>query len=177
VTDSTRIDAPVAVKDTLVERALHWLLCKLFKRRDIIIGGELYLRRWFVTPRHWPIRVFLHCIRKPDDQGTLHDHPWDFTTLSLARGYSEIYYDYELVPHIALAPIRCLKRRNSSFIRSLAAEHTHAVDPKRGPAWTLVFARRSRRVWGFHTPEGWVDWRTFLGLPPETPDHLEDEIR
>lgn len=160
------------------ERVLMFVLLLLFKRRDIIIGDELYMRRFFVSPRTWAKRFFLHCILKPDDQRVLHDHPWDFTTLVLARGYTETFKD-KIASYTDGFPIFqiVINRTRLSLprqMRTYAAEHTHAVNPDRGPAWTLVCASQARRTWGFHTPEGWRDWRTYLGLPQDTPDHPED---
>lgn len=137
-----------------LEKRLHKVLNKVFERRDVIVEGELYLRRWYV---HFgdDLRVFLHYIGKSDDTRVLHDHPWDFRTVVLARGYRE---------HLPggrtrrVGPLRTLK---------LAAEHVHAVSPAWGPAWTLVLAKPARRVWGFHTKQGWQDWRTYLDEPDE----------
>jgi hypothetical protein len=165
---------------TRFERVLHFILLMLFKRRDIIIGGELYMRRFFVSPRSWKKRLFLHCIIKPDDQRVLHDHPWDFATLILARGYAETFVD-AIRCDTPIGPqtgyyVRVNRTRISlpRQFRKYKAYHTHAVNPFKGPAWTLVIAEQATRTWGFHTAEGWMDWRTYLGLPQDTPDHPED---
>jgi len=32
-------------------------------------------------------------------------------------------------------------------------------------AWNIT--ARKRREWGFHTPQGWVDWRDYHGITRE----------
>ena len=47
---------------------------------DFVIGAD-YLRRWWVIPRNDSQNVYLHDIRKSDDDRALHDHPWPKGTL------------------------------------------------------------------------------------------------
>ena len=151
------------------EGLAHRVLERLFKYRDIVkvVGGEpsLYLRRYFIfrTERFPNNRIFLHFIARDDDDRDLHDHPWDFSSFILKGGYKEylpggekrLLFDFD-------------------FVRN-PAEHTHRVELHDGePAWTLVHAGKARRIWGFHTKDGWVDWRSYLGLTPTHPDSPED---
>lgn len=178
---------PYAPNLSRAERVLHWVLNKVFRHRDVVVDGELYLRRWFITPRSWSKRLFLHCILKADDQRILHDHPWDFTTLILKGGYNEVFRE-NIVSRDRVDGLKvvwpAIRTRMSEpgTLRRYPAEHVHAVAPLRGPAWTLVCASQARRVWGFWVPKGyainfatWVDWRTHLGLP-DAPEHVEDII-
>lgn len=143
------------------------ILCVVFPRRDIVIDGELYLRRWFLSPLGLPCRVFLHNIRRSDPGRALHDHPWDFATFLLGS-YSE-----------ALPGGRLARRPRFSFLRN-PAEHAHRVvldEDESGPrpVFTIMFARQARRVWGFHAEGGWRDWRTHLG-EEGVPDSPEDVV-
>lgn len=147
-----------------VERFAHRVLNFLFRRRDIVIDGQLYLRRWYVTPRKLPLRLFLHCIVRSDDVRCLHTHPWKFAPLILARGYIE---------HLPGNQTR--ERRPGSF-KVLPPDHTHAVEVPGKPAWTLCLVWQATKEWGFVTNQGWVDWRTYLGQP-DAPDWPEDKIQ
>jgi hypothetical protein len=162
----------------MIIRKVSDFFAKFWPHRDIwkkINGVDtLYLRRFYLTPRKWPIRVFLHNIFQPDDDPDCHDHPWDFSSLILWNGYTEhtfwstFYLDRP-------------KYYGMFSYRKMKAEHIHKVDldPKK-PAITLVFAEKARRNWGFWTMDNqdiahWTDWRTYLGLP-DAKDHLEDVI-
>lgn len=149
-------------------------------------GRVLYLRRFFLTPHWFPVRVWLHFIAKSDDDRDLHTHPWDFATFVLRNGYVETFKDGTGAFRTA---------GNLAFRK---AEHAHRVTlfarPSNGihgvfefPAWTLMFARRARRAWGFVVPIPYfdtadghtlitkhVDWREYLGLPADTPEAPED---
>jgi len=152
---------------------LNWILPKLFKYRDILkeVEGQpsLYLRRYFLfrTKAFPNFRLFLHFINRSDDDRHLHDHPWDFTTLILSGGYREV-----IKLNSKMNTERVMK---PGMLRFNKAEHTHKVELISGPTWSLVRARKARRVWGFHTESGWVDWRSYLGLDKHHPDSPEDE--
>lgn len=152
------------------DRVLNWLFTKLFKYRDIVkqVEGKdaLYLRRFFIfrTKMFPNFRIFLHFINRSDDDRHLHDHPWDFTSLILSGGYNEV-----------LPPGDEFMVRKPGQILRNKAEHIHKVQLRDNkPAWTLVRARQARRIWGFHTESGWVDWRKYLGLDAHHPDSPED---
>lgn len=156
----------------LVESVIHWILCKLFKYRDIYneVDGKqvLYLRRWFIylNPKYPDFRIFLHNIRLSDHDRSLHDHPWDFKTFIIKGGYKEHLEDGSY------------RTGWSGRTFENKAEHVHRLELKPGQStWTILKVGRARRVWGFHDKEkGWVDWRTYLGLPPDHPDSPEDVV-
>src|ERR1041385_7785601 len=68
----------IVSKDAFTE----WMLQSEWPRRDVIIDGKLYLRRFFLTPRHWRYKLFLHNIRIGDTNRDPHNHPWPFTTFT-----------------------------------------------------------------------------------------------
>jgi hypothetical protein len=80
------------------------------QRLDIVKKGDLYLRRWYLTPRfNWSdetlmfvesrgwdrlltlmrSRYFLHWIVRSDDDRDPHDHPWSFKSRILDGEYVE----------------------------------------------------------------------------------------
>lgn len=157
------------------DRIAHIVLSKFFNYRDIVkfeLGKDaLYLRRWFL-----PFHFFIHNIRRSDSDRHLHDHPWDFTSLCLRGGYIEMIGtgdDRRTLAKRWFSPFQIVRNK---------AEHTHIVKLfhdafARIPytsTWTLVKAGKARRVWGFWVDGEWVDWRTYLGLPKDTPDSPED---
>jgi hypothetical protein len=70
------------------------ILLFLFNYEDIVEGGKLYLRRWFLYPlrpggkKDVP-RFYLHKFYSGDDHRDLHDHPWSFQSIILRGGYWE----------------------------------------------------------------------------------------
>lgn len=153
------------------------LLCAIFPYRDIVVDGQLYLRRFFITPRSWPVRVFLHRIYLSDAGLLLHCHPWSWLGFIITGGYIEHLPRSGHVLGELLGTIRRRIRPGSVVFRR--AEHVHRVELVDGrPAWTCLFVGRTRRVWGFYHDDGtWVDWRTHLGLPKDTADSPEDVVR
>ena len=101
------------------------------------------MHRWFLYGP-WG-GVLLHKFEDSDDISLgLHDHPWDFLTIVLFRGYDEL-----LAGGI-------VKRRFPGTIAFRRAETLHAVRLRNGrPSWSLCIIGRRRRRWGFMTKDGW----------------------
>ncbi len=128
--------------------------------RKIIMGCESrgdgespYLVRWTLldTPRG---KLYLHRFIRSDNT-ELHDHPWDFWTIILRNGYIE-----ELPTRWER---RRRRRRRPGQVLYRPATHAHRVELIDGKeAWTLVWASRPRRDWGFFTWDGWQDWKSYF---------------
>jgi hypothetical protein len=152
------------------------IAAKVIPHRDIVIDDELYLRRFFLTPRSWKTRVFLHHIRKSDAGIFLHDHPWDFTSYVLWGSYVELLKTAVVSPY-ELTEAGGGRRRHRWLSRHrYKAEDAHLVNAKKQVV-TLCFVKQARRVWGFFPPEGWEDWRKHLGLPADVEVPAEDVVR
>lgn len=120
---------------------------KLYLRRNIIGNPrDPLLIRYVIFETRW-FKVCLHKLCRSDHDRALHDHPWDFFTMVLWRGYTEI-------------TLRGSFRRRPGFIGYRPATWTHrfVIDK---PAWTLVVMSPRKRQWGFHTPTGWCWWRKY----------------
>lgn len=124
---------------------------KLFKSK-MIFGCEargdhysLYLQRWefFSSDR---FAIYLHKFHRSDDNESLHDHPWDFITIPLWRGYNDCTFagGTKEKPHFN-------KQRIKPFqITYRPASHIHYVELiDNKPAWTLVIRFKYKRWWGF----------------------------
>lgn len=199
------------------ELVLDWLLRKMFKYRDIskyiTEGGEhthqekifgmpwkitegnyhtypvLYIRRYYISMGK-KRNIFLHAIRRSDDDRDPHDHPWDFTSTLLWGSYEEYseygHFPLSVRPTYRGGPVKtdeksywraasaARKRYHWGQTYSVKAEHTHKLTLER-PVWTLVRAEKGRRHWGFWTKTGWVHWRKYLELEDSfVADHAED---
>jgi hypothetical protein len=131
---------------------------------DFIIGGaeNPYLKRWWLIPRNRLFNIYLHEFIRDDDDRALHDHPWWSMSLALGMITNErkmAFHGYidEVLPggherHIG--PGAVTFRGGSSAHR--------LVVPFPGFR-TLFITGPSFRMWGFHCPRGWVDWKTFTG--------------
>lgn len=150
---------------SVLDVLLHALLCLLFVRRDIVINGQLYLRRWYLRGRGTASQWFLHNIRLPDAGREMHDHPWDFKTRILAGGYTE---DVDGSGE---------HERPAGTLLDNTAEHTHRLAAVQPGTWTLVHAGKARRVWGFLREDRftWEPWREYLGTP-DAMDWPEDAL-
>lgn len=155
-----------------MSRKIADFLAKFLRHRDIwkTVDGvdTLYLRRFFLTPRSWPIRLFLHFIARSDDDRHLHDHPWSFASFIFSGAYFE-------------QTAESFKLFSAPSFRKMKAEHAHKVHLFKHrdggeflPVWSLVFAGKARRQWGFYSDDGWVNWRKYLGLPEDLADQPED---
>lgn len=158
------------------------------QRRD---QDQLYLARFWLTPpveileeRRWTSgdSVCLHYFQSSDDDGALHDHPWDFTTTVLEGAYIENlppkcwhprdtiigspkYRDWWHDRRHAVGPpydAVQVRRGVGETVRHLA-EDLHAVSRILPGTWTLVRTGAKRRSWGFW-PEGelWQGHEEFL---------------
>lgn len=80
-------------------------------------------------------RVFLHRLNAPHWHPQAHDHPWDFVTILLWKGY------YEKTPEGTF-----FRRPGTVLYR--AAEFAHNVITD-GTAWSIVVTGRKKRDWKF----------------------------
>jgi hypothetical protein len=170
---------PFVAEMTGFDRFAHRVLTRLFNYRDIVKpeNGKdtLYLRRFYII-RKGPFKLFLHNIRRSDSDRHLHDHPWDFDSICLKNGYIEFYglgSDGNQATKVRMfSPFNLFRNK---------AEHTHIVqlpcdffNIQYESTWTLVHTKKARRTWGFWVDGKHVEWRTYLGLPANTPDSEED---
>lgn len=116
---------------------------------DFIIGDN-YLRRWWIIPRNEGCNVYLHDIRKSDDDRALHDHPWTNTSYLLMGSYLE---------H---TPDGIFTRRAGDIVeRPAHALHRLEVVPG-DRAISLFITGPKVREWGFNCPKGWRHWKQFV---------------
>ena len=130
------------------------LLDSLFRVRNIAWPcGLVYLRRYFITPEHWPYRLYLHHIRRQDWGRDPHCHPSWFVTVILSGGYREAIYDEQG------QYVRSVYRRRGIVFRR--ATHVHRITWVEPGTWTLSLWGRRVREWGFYTRSGFVPWHQY----------------
>lgn len=115
---------------------------------DFIIGDD-YMRRWWVLPRNEFANVYLHDIRKSDDDRALHDHPWQNTSVLLFGSYIEHTPEGTSV-----------RKAGDVVHRPAHSQHRLEVIPGER-AISLFMTGAKEREWGFACGQGWVHWRDF----------------
>lgn len=128
-----------------------------------------WVRLWFflhaLAFKTWTMRLYLHCFYRSDEDPDPHDHPWDFWSLVLWRGYWD--ETWNVVRDWVGKPWRMvLKRPRRGFLAFARrrAEHLHRAqlldETKR--TWTLIGSGMRRRDWYFYTEDGPVHWQEYL---------------
>lgn len=116
---------------------------------DLIVGGadNPYLMRWTLWRwRGW--QLALHKICRSDDDRALHDHVGDNLSIILKGSYLEVRNEGTFRPKVPLV------------FRKAETPHRLIIDGE--PVWTLWLRWPKRREWGFHCPQGWVNWKNFV---------------
>lgn len=118
----------------------------LFNPHPKLNGGKG--RRWVKLPS-----IRAHKIMRRDLERDDHSHPWPARTIILDGWYSE-------------------KRGERQFFRmrgdtaTLSTDDFHRItEVSHGGVWTLFIMWDWEKDWGFKTPNGFVKWRDYLGIP------------
>jgi hypothetical protein len=121
---------------------------------DFIIGREddPYLLRWYVIPRNRVFNIYLHELRRSDDDRALHDHPWMNVSRILAGGY------WEVTSHG-----REWVGAGTLVFRSPRMAHRLEVEPGQN-CRSLFITGPKVREWGFLCPQGWRHWQDFVDM-------------
>jgi hypothetical protein len=136
-------------------RSPDWALMEKFEVPNYDSDGN-YLTRWRLIQTPW-FGIYLHRFDGPDPRTTLHDHPWNFTSLVLRGGYIQRRLD----PHTRLVD----EASRIRWINRLRAHDAHAiVRLLRVPTWTLMLVGRRVRLWGYvekHDDRAGWTWTPF----------------
>jgi hypothetical protein len=131
-------------------RKLWWLFLGLLKSRPI--QGECakekgpLLVRYYILNTRW-VAIYIHHLLRSDIERHLHDHPWPFVSLILRGGYTE------QTPQGA-------RGFTAGSVLMRPALWLHSLELGK-PAWTLVVAGPTWRIWGFLVDGRWVPWREY----------------
>lgn len=159
------------------------VFCYLFRRafrtpytpitsRD---GTETYMDRWWLFNPYskdangverarwgaWLPSIRIHHIRRPDDDGAMHDHPWNARTIVLEGWYEE---ERPGLPYAMHPDPRWIHLRNKGYTGPVKFEQYHRIsEVSPGGVFTLWFTWRYRGTWGFLVNGRKVPWREHLG--------------
>lgn len=142
-------------------------------------GGSPYLSRWYLSgrpampdgsepftelgqPREGAIfpggdHQYIHRFHRSDDDGALHNHPWESSTsIVLVGGYAE-----ERRASDDSVQRRTVRPGN---VNHIAHDTYHRVDLLDVDAWSLFFAGPKAGTWGFwdRDTHEFTDWRAFI---------------
>lgn len=155
-----------------MKKILKTLFAKIPHTTIVNCFGDKYLTRWYLFRRK-SMGLFLHLFHRSDEDRAFHDHPWNFISLILWRGYHE-HTDIRCtlcvggLGYNAFSPVACprcngteierVKRRKyPGMILYRPAEWAHRVELLDGkPALTLILRFKNRREWGYHLATGWL---------------------
>jgi hypothetical protein len=105
-------------------------------------------------------QVCLHVFFR-SDHTEHHDHPWNFLSIVLWRGYYE--ETVEVVKWLGFWERKIQKRVWPGMFLFRKATHRHRVVLANGKkAVTLVIMGKYRRTWGFFTKDGWKAWKQYF---------------
>jgi hypothetical protein len=137
---------------------LHsWSLDQMMRAPNFVIGDDPlrpYLKRWWIVPRNKMQNVYLHEIKRNDDDRALHDHPFANTSVIISGGYLEHTVDSD-------GNSVTYERRPGDVI-TRDAEYAHRLELiDNEPCVSLFFTGPIVREWGFHCPNGWIHHNLF----------------
>lgn len=158
----------------------HYVVSRNIKPRLIFnrTGTSLYLERYYLAGgpseegefADVPLQVCLHRFARSDEDGALHNHPWEMSvSFILAGGYAE------------QRKVGVEIRTNWLFpgdFNFIAQDDFHRVDLIESDCWTLFISGKKTQSWGFLEGETFTPWREFIarlrGIDPST---INDNIR
>lgn len=144
--------------------------------------GDPYMMRYIFFKSKYG-SIYFHRFLQ-GDQGNPHDHPWNFFTFVISKGYKERLFTQDMDKGLYTETIVHRKPLSLAFRRAEAV-HLVEVDKKRSLAeiedapLTMCIMLRRRRVWGFleMLPDGyrWVNWLDYLGIDKTDPRYHGSE--
>lgn len=131
---------------------------KFFLIKEIVSKeGEIHFRRYRLLATPW-FNLYLHNIRRSDEDRHMHDHPWHFLSLIISGSYGETYRTYpffDAETHVWY---------DTGMVIMHDARDVHKITLRTPEVWTLVLTSGRERVWGYRTKSGWIDFKKYRQL-------------
>lgn len=161
---------PQRLADAIIRRAQRTPYFHLYHGDGSLYMGRYWLRPYSENRLNWAARV--HHIATADYDRVLHDHPWNFVSIVLRVGYTE-------VRPVGIEPIwrangeevtYTVDRRVGSFAYRRATDR-HRIVAVLPDTYTLFITGPKRQWWGFYTPFGKMHWREYDSVHNAEPIH------
>jgi hypothetical protein len=171
---------------------LIWYVTSRYYGRQVLYhpDGTPYLYRYFIYKPDWldriginskkAGRIYLHKFVSSDHDRALHDHPWNFVSIILYRGYKEHvdgrqlttrHFEEEEMQWIGRtlsSPYEYVMRIRPGRIVRRGAGWRHRVElltdelGNELPSWSFLFIGPKVRQWGFWTAiNRWCHWKKY----------------
>lgn len=151
-------------------------------------GTEVYMDRWWLFNPYskdeagnagparlsWLPSIRVHHIMRADDDGHMHDHPWNARTIVLRGWYHEERLgelgvkahpdaiDFRVCDDFS---IREIFERNTGYTGRVLFNSYHRIsEVSPGGVYTLWFTWKYRGTWGFLVDGVKVHYKKYLGL-------------
>lgn len=152
---------------------------KIMDRQD----DSVYMIRYIVW-KSKPCSLYIHRFLR-SDHDVHHDHPWNFFTYVVEKGYKEELMvpenagAGELKPKYVTRTEGSLAYRKAESIHRVILDRDYSVNEQSLAPLTVCLLLNRRRIWGFvkstkigHT---WTNWKTYLGIDENDPRFLGSE--
>lgn len=117
--------------------------------KKIIVNGELYLERYFVSEDKNGVQKWLHRFLRPDAERHLHSHPWTATSTILVGWYVEEFHDKDQQPVIQRAMY------SEGMVNFIYPQKLHRISSVYPSTWTEMIVQPGRRLtWEFVDESG-----------------------
>jgi hypothetical protein len=126
-------------------------------------AGENYLERWRLANYGSMPNAYIHRFRSDDEDGALHDHPYDNVSVILKGSYLEHFHTipFSVGNDGKYTTYSVLRREGGIIKRSADVAHRLSMINNE-PVVTMFFTGTRYREWGFHCVSGWVHYNQFL---------------
>jgi hypothetical protein len=143
---------------------MNWLINlirSLFLVKEIVSQeGNVYFIRYRLLHTPW-LAIYIHHILRSDEDLDPHDHPFGFHSILLKGAYSE---DAWYPPNFNEKQSKVCY---AGDVVEHAPEDAHKLTLLTKDVWTLVFAGKRTRYWGYQTPVGWIGHKEYRQLKRE----------
>lgn len=145
-------------------RLADWCIDKLIEHasQSPYLHLDGYMERYWLVPedsvtwrrrpitkmfQFFGIAIRLHHILRSDDDRHFHDHPWNFTSLILRGGYTEVspFFDSQG----CWVGTRRQYYSPGSLIRRKCTDWHYLLLPEKSTCWTLFITHQWKQTWGF----------------------------
>ena len=123
---------------------------KELQTKEVIIEGELYLRRYYVSPKdryaEYGVRKMVHYFATGDLDKRLHNHPWNWaTSVILQGGYTE-----QRLTGFSEGAVHTTEHvYRPGDINRLSGTDFHRITDVLPHTFTFFMNGPARRPWGF----------------------------